>query len=218
MKLRRVFVTMFALKKRPLALCLRAETPSSYHPTRFLNVQSSACSGGGTALRLVLELPGLDTWVSLLCRSPLWCMDFSDLGAFCYLSPLWNQYSWYLPRYSHELLERVFWGTRQQVHLVGQSIHQDPSKGNKWYLGKLVNSFSLPPLRWSEYDVLLILLMCSHTLMHSATLCLLGHRYRSLVYFEMIEADLLLYHPGFQEMFPPCWVNCWDVVRRAEHS
>lgn len=60
-------------------------------------------------------------------------------------------------------------------HFVGQSIHHAPSKGNTWYLEKLVNSFCLPSLRWSEYDVPFILLMCSHTPMHPAPLCLPGH-------------------------------------------
>lgn len=43
-------------------------------------------------------------------------------------------------------------------------------------------------------------------------------QYRYSVYFETVEADLLLHRPGFQEMVLPCWVSCWDVARRAECS
>lgn len=63
----------------------------------------------------------------------------------------------------------------ENSHLVGQSIHHTPSEDNTWYLGKMVNSFSLTPLRWSEDGVPLILLMWSHTPMHSALVRLLGH-------------------------------------------
>lgn len=98
------------LKRNPLALCMRAETLSSHHPTKFLMCRAVLARVGGAAL----GLPGLDSWMSLLSRSLLWCVTFSDPGTFSCLSALWNQYTPYLPRYRNELLEKVFWDTWQQ--------------------------------------------------------------------------------------------------------
>jgi len=88
MKLGRVFLATFALKKNPLALCVRAETLSSHYATKFLMCRAELAQVGGASLGLELELPDLDSWVSLLSRSLLCCVTFSHLGTFSCLSPL----------------------------------------------------------------------------------------------------------------------------------
>lgn len=130
-------------KKSPLALRVRAETLPSHHPTQFLMCRAVPAQVGGAALGLELQLPDLDSCVSLLRRSLLWYVIFSDLGTFSCIFPLWNQQTSYLPKYSSEQLENVFWETgSKNSHLVGQSIHHAPSKGNIQYFRKLVNSSS----------------------------------------------------------------------------
>lgn len=150
---------------------MKAETLSSHHPTKFL-----MCSWELRWKVLLWSLySGCQVWIA---GCPLWAGHCFDVWP----SAIWEHF----PAFSHcDITFSMSLGTVMNClkkccgtlgskisHLVGESIHCISCKGNTWYSGKLVNSFSPSSLRWMN---VIFLSFCSDTSMHSALLCLVGH-------------------------------------------
>lgn len=175
-------------------------------------------------------------WKVLLCglylRGQVWIARYPHWAGHCF--DVWpSAIGEHFPAFSHweitilssslgavmNCLKKCFETLGSKIsHVVGESIHCISCKGNTQCSGKLVTVS--PCHLWDGW------IWCpfhfAHVLRHlnalSPAMSPSLPQYRHSAYFEMVEADLLVHCPGFLEMVLPCWVSCWDVVRRAECS